>query len=113
MFLFVWRQTWQGGIEPVDGLALPSGDNRLDLQVSEQSRALAGPLWWKGRLSQVGEPGGRGITYDPRVTEVWASFWVRRPVAETCGFMSLCPVGIGGGIAALETLLPISWASHL
>ena len=62
MFLFVWRQTWQGGKEPVNGLALPSGDNRLDLQVSEQSRAFAGPLWWQGRLSQVSEPGGRGTT---------------------------------------------------
>ena len=46
----------------MNGLALPSGDNRLDLQVSEQSRAFAGPLWWQGRLSQVSEPGGRGTT---------------------------------------------------
>lgn len=62
MFLFVWRQTWQGGIEPIDGLALPSGDNRLDLQMSEESLAFAGPLWWQGRLSQVGEPGVRVTT---------------------------------------------------
>ena len=38
----------------MDGHALPSEDTGLDLEVSEQSRAFAGPLWWRGRLGRRG-----------------------------------------------------------
>lgn len=34
------------------GRALPSEDIGLDLEVSEQSQAFAGPLWWWGRLDR-------------------------------------------------------------
>lgn len=44
--------------------------------LSRAGRGVA--IWWQGRLGLDGEPGGRGATWDHRVTGVWGSTWVRQ-----------------------------------
>lgn len=44
VFLRVWRQIWQGGVEPVDGHELLGEDAGLDLEVSKESRAFVRPI---------------------------------------------------------------------
>lgn len=47
---FHLEKIWLGDVEPVNGRALSCEDVGLDLKVSEQSQAFAGPLWWQDGL---------------------------------------------------------------